>query len=140
MSFSSTASQVSSEFRLINGKLQFFVATSAGLPFFVTGSTNVADGAWHFVAVVRSLQNTVSLYVDGRLDGRNTASSSITDLLNSVYQQMNLLNIGRLESSGLDLAWFLDGEVDDVRLYLTALTTADLQLICKFKMMLCDVM
>lgn len=64
-------------FNIFNGVLDF-QAYGAGQ---VLGSTNVADGSFHDIAVqFEAATGTVSLFVDGNLDGQSTAFGAMSSI------------------------------------------------------------
>lgn len=61
-------------FALINNKVTFF---DGGNNVNVTGTTNLNDGNWHHVAVIRTAGVKNRLYVDGVFQAEGNASSAI---------------------------------------------------------------
>ena len=88
----------------------------------VVGTTDLRDGRWHHVAAVLDSDGTpnaneVLLYVDGVYDGVSYSSSEAIDTLSSLD-----VTLGVKHSS----SQFLDGSIDDVRIYDRALTVGEL--------------
>lgn len=84
----------------------------------VSGTIPVNDGNWHHVAVVFSNPgNNVELYVDGVLD----AQGSLTVTANTGFA--NNIMIGRR----IDGINYFSGDIDEVRVWNTALTQAEIQ-------------
>ena len=105
---------------LDNGRLAFQV----GITTYVapTSSQNVADGNWHFVAVVRSSTNVV-LYVDGKAVLPAAPPPSSTSLINNSAN----LYIGRSHPYGTNLPYFI-GRLDEVEIFKGyALTAANVK-------------
>ena len=76
-----------------------------------------AVGAWHHVALVRNTAaDLLLLYVDGVL------KASATDLTTAVITNTNALRMGTGNS-------YLDGQIDDVRIYNRVLTLQEIQTI-----------
>lgn len=83
------------------------------------GSTNLNDGKWHHVAMVATRSSTnVKLYVDGVQE----VSISATCLGNNLSNSTNLY-IGVERSPAL----YFNGEMDEVRVWNTARTVAELK-------------
>jgi concanavalin A-like lectin/glucanase superfamily protein len=92
-----------------------FYAPDAGTAW---GSVSVGDGYWHHVAGVHN-GTTISLYVDGLLDISEAASGLVNPNTAEVW----------INGNSEDADRFLDGEIDDVRVYgygLSAAQVADL--------------
>ena len=84
----------------------------------ISGTIPVNDGSWHHVAVVFSNPgNTIELYVDGVLD----TQGSLTIPVNT--GTTNDIMIGR-RIDGLN---YFEGDIDEVRIWNTALTQATIQ-------------
>ncbi len=88
-----------------------------GAPKLVTSTVPVADGAWHHVAGVYTTSKNIQLYVDGVLQG-STDIVAIFAGYTSPY-----LTAGIESHAGR----YLDGEIDDVRVYNKVLTEEQLQ-------------
>ena len=104
--------------RLDNGQLRAEVGDG-----YIVGTTNVADGSWHHVAVVFQNDGTpnvtdVKLYVDGGLE---TISSSASQAINT--QTSSLVYIG--STMGADRCW--DGHIDEFRIWSSAQSQAQIQ-------------
>lgn len=84
-------------------------------PFTVTGTTTVTDGNWHMAALVKS-GTTLTLYVDGVTEGTPATLSGTWTL--------NTSAIGVLRRS--TVVSFMDGTEDEVSVYPTALTAAEI--------------
>ncbi len=88
-----------------------------------------ADGAWHHVvAVVRTGQpscaNSVDLYLDGQLTGKQEVSPSVPRDSLDVNNNFDLLIGARDPLASTD---FASGRMDDVMIFNRALTFADIQ-------------
>ncbi|MEO7718434.1 MAG: LamG-like jellyroll fold domain-containing protein [Capsulimonas sp.] len=100
----------------IDGKLALEVeAAGAANHGWTYGNTNICDGKWHFVAVTRT-GNAYNYYIDSIADGGATAAAAA-----------NLTNTSPLVVGGAPLSnsQYLNGSVDDVRLYSRALSAGE---------------
>jgi len=81
---------------------------------FAVGSTNVADGNWHHVALVFSGNTTsqIQFYVDGVLEVNSSVNNLAINTGNSLAVQV---------SNGFHGRYF-EGEIDDLRIWSTALS------------------
>lgn len=105
-----------------DGKLNFgYTATFAQV---ITSTAVVNDGRWHHAAIAASATG-LKLYVDGQLDGQATVASSAITLLNPAYWHLGgdslLGNLNAPTSS------FLQGELDEFRLYTRELDTKEIE-------------
>jgi len=81
----------------------------------VTGSTNVADGNWHFLAWVNNGSAThIYLYVDGILDVNGTSGP---------VDNPALFN---LDAVGKEYALYFNGTIDEIRFWNNTFFTADM--------------
>ena len=99
-----------------SGKLQLVIKTSgtSGTNYSDTSSTIINDGAWHYVAITRDNTTAIiSFYVDGVLTS-SIASTSAPNITTSFGFAV----------SGRGGTPRLDGTVDEVALYGTALSAA----------------
>ncbi len=104
----------------INGKKVSFLMRQDGsnYRYFLT-SNNVADGNWHhIVAVANSGSGTLKLYIDG-LDVQGVLSSA------GSWPTINNTDAMRIGSS--NTTGYFAGPIDEVRVYNTALTAAQIQ-------------
>jgi uncharacterized protein (TIGR02145 family) len=107
-----------------SNKLEFFGKTSgAATAFSRSSSSNVNDDKWHHAVAVFTTSttvisnNTITIYLDGVLNqGTLTQTSTYAAGNNAMY----LGNRG-----GLD--YYLDGYMDDVRIYNRALSAAEIK-------------
>ncbi|MEZ6057924.1 MAG: tandem-95 repeat protein [Planctomycetaceae bacterium] len=82
----------------------------------VASSQSIAGTGWHHVALTfDDATKTMSLYIDGTLAGQNSFSNGISYLGGNVY-------IGSNKGNSL----FLDGLIDDARIYTRALSAAEI--------------
>jgi hypothetical protein len=98
-------------------KVQIKNATTAVCD--ITGTSNVANTAWHHVAAVynKTSGGQVSLYVDGALQNSGTTSTAWT----FDYPNINLAD------SPDNYYWEeFQGEIDDVQVYNRALSPEDI--------------
>lgn len=89
---------------------------------YVIGQTNVCDGEWHHVAMVMAngaSTSTIQFFVDGVLETGNTVSniSINTDTTNGIDVVLSQGFHGR----------FWDGEIDEIRVWSTALSQSTIQ-------------
>lgn len=98
---------------------------------FIVGSTNLNDGNWHHVAVVcddfdssgTMNVNESKLYVDGQLEVIATSGSRVINTASGSTPVLGGSNHGANYSFA--------GSIDELRLYPTALTQAQVQAICE---------
>ncbi len=95
--------------------LQLWYSSGGSNSLRLYGSTPVRDGNWHHVAVTRD-DSKIVIYVDGMEDAITT-TSPVPDIQNGV------LRIG-MESDG---DYPFQGQIDDVRVYNYALTSAQVK-------------
>jgi hypothetical protein len=92
----------------------------------ICGSTNVADGQWHHVAITRALTGAVRIYVDGQLDVSGTGPSGNVSYENGVPSNVpsnislnvdNFLGIGaeKYDADGVRYPSY-NGFIDEVRI------------------------
>ena len=82
----------------------------------INSQTNINDGQYHHVAFVKEGE-TLSLYIDGQLEGTTTDTTTNTTQNNSV------LNIGRRGNN----VNFFKGELDDLQIWDRSLTQAEVR-------------
>lgn len=93
----------------------------SGYPIFsldtrdATGAVNLADGDWHSVAISVDRDGTMQLYADG------VATGSAVSVSSEVMSTTAALLIG----SDSVASTFLDGKLDDVRIYSRCLTAGE---------------
>ncbi len=98
-----------------NGKLAWFDELGAGENTYDTG-TNIADGIWHQVAVVRD-GSALTFYIDGVSVGTDaTGTNSVRD---------DDVEIGQAYLNGSEMEF--NGQIDEVRIWDTARTQAQIQ-------------
>ena len=83
------------------------------------GTTSVANGAWHHVAMVRS-GTTVKFYIDGALDATVTTSGVAN--INNAYP----LFVGARGTGSGGIGDYLVGSVDDIRIWDVARTAGEI--------------
>ena len=86
----------------------------------VTGSANVSNNSWHHVVFVWDPADGVYMYVDGRLD-KYKAQTTSTDINGS-----GTFYIG---GYGAMAGYTLNGQVDDVRIFRSALTADQIKIL-----------
>jgi hypothetical protein len=87
------------------------------------GATVVIDGQWYHVAAMRQ-GTTISVYVNGVLDGTTTVSSGYN--LSGTSQHDALIGAITAHDTGGLIKYYI-GVIDDVRVYSQALTPDELQ-------------
>lgn len=99
------------------------IEASTRIPYFrlngpgdIRSSTALTVGTWHHFAGTYSPSSGGAVYLDGNLVGTKSANGAI------VYSRSYPLNIGRY-SGGV----YFDGQIDDVRIYATALSADDVK-------------
>ena len=97
------------------GSMYFHINGSGGSTFLTSGSTLApTTNSWHLYTMTRSGSN-YKFYFDGAIIGSDTSSLQIEDAAAP-------LTIGQAEGIG-----YLDGRVDDVRVYDNALTSTEVR-------------
>jgi 1,4-alpha-glucan branching enzyme len=96
-----------------------FVNSSGSLEFLLAGVTNItvsppSSGFWHHLAATYDGSSLMSLYIDGQLATQQVASGGVPVVTDS-------LAIGNKPGSS-SLLNFFTGDIDDVRIYGSALT------------------
>ena len=100
---------------IVNGKFVLGIGSTGGDSTFAS-SVSVNNGAWHHVAATRNnTSGAVALYVDGVLNGSGTGATGSRTFPPS-------LRIGSLQTGNN----FLNGTLDDVRLYDRILTVGEI--------------
>ena len=101
---------------IVNGKFVLGVGSAASGDTTIASSVNINDGTWHHLAATRdNTTGTVALYVDGVLRGGGTGPTGDRTFPPG-------LRIGSLQTGG----GFLNGALDDVRLYSRILSESEL--------------
>jgi hypothetical protein len=100
---------------IVNGKFVLGVGSTGGDSTFAS-SININDGSWHHVAATRNnTSGAVAIYVDGILRGSGSGPTGSRTFPSS-------LRIGSLQTGNN----FLNGTLDDVRLYDRVLTAGEI--------------
>ncbi len=95
------------------------VSDGGATPLAVNGFTNIADGAWHHVAVVFDRDDKLTIYTDGFFDNDGNMST-----IGSV-DNIDLLRIGAFNNGGTPSQHF-NGYIDEVRIWNSAITVAEI--------------
>jgi len=104
-----TAGDLGWELVIEDGVAVFRASTDGTTTAFeLTGTTNIADGEWHHVAVVRTGDNTVTLYIDGIAEDSGTFAGTTNNT------GANAVLVGAEDAD--DPGNFLIGEVDEVHI------------------------
>ena len=105
--------------RLIGGSMNFYVLGSAGT-YQAVGQAAILNNTWyHVVATYDSAHSTALLYLNGALDA-GTRSLTVTEALPSGVSL-------KLGARGDDGSFGLQGKLDEVAIYPTALSAARVQ-------------
>ena len=107
----------SSRRKISNGKIRFAIKVNNSSEQRIDGQAALPTGGWHHVAVTLN-GSTGTLYVDGAQVGINTAMTLKPSDLGATTQNW----IGRSQYSADP---YLDGRVDDFRIYNRALTASE---------------
>ncbi len=100
---------------VVNGKFVLGIGSTSG-DTTIASSVNINDGAWHHLAATRdNTTGAIALYVDGVLRGSGTGATGDRTFPPG-------LRIGSLQTGG----GFLNGALDDVRLYSRVLSDSEL--------------
>ena len=104
---------------LSNGVVAFRMGGNdlTGSAYVFVGSKQINDGQWHQVSVVVSIGHTVSIYVDASLDMSYNAASQVAFTSASLY-----IGAGNQYYTN-----DFTGVIDDVRIFNSALTNADVE-------------
>ena len=106
----------------IQGKITFNLRDSAGNGISLTGTTNVIDGDWHHIVVMRDdLANNNSLYVDGVQQAIGTH-----DYTSSFYGAGADINVGWLNLASGGKHFEYTGIVDELAIYNKALSISEI--------------
>jgi fibronectin type 3 domain-containing protein len=101
---------------IVSGKFVLGVGSTGG-DTTVGSSVNIDDGAWHHIAATRdNTSGAMAVYVDGVLSGSGTGPTGSRTW-------PTVLRIGSLQTANN----FLNGALDDVRLYSRILSASEIQ-------------
>jgi len=98
--------------KLVSGKVVFQISAAGTTLEDFTAATDIADNAWHHVAVVYSQGAFLKIYVDGVQD------FSTTDEPSEIHSSTASIVIGKGPNDSMT------GGLDEVRVYTTALTAS----------------
>lgn len=102
-----------------DGKMRFGIEDIVDNNPVIIGTTNVADGNWHYVVGVRDVAaDKVRLYVDGSED-----APAVTDTTTGSLDSNHSLMIGRYTQTA---NYHFLGLIDDVRIYNRALSATEI--------------
>ncbi len=97
-----------------------------------TGTTNIADGEWHHVVSVFGGADNADVihYVDGMLEGMTGTTDE--PIVTTIGGGLPMVSIGARRQGGnamfdSELSSYLNGSIDDVRIYAHALSPAEVQ-------------
>ena len=94
--------------------------TNSTMREIITDDSIINDGDWHHIAGVFVSPTERHLYVDGVLSGSDDSE------IDNVSARLWRLSVGNRQDSRSDDDWF-DGEIDEVRMYSSALSELDIQ-------------
>ena len=100
-------------FSILNNKLSFY---EGSINLNLNGTTNIVDGNWHHVAVVRTANESVKLYLDGVLESQSATAGSV------ILNQNTKINIG----ASINASKFFNGSMDEIRIWNRALPIAEI--------------
>lgn len=106
-----------------DGYTDMDICASGTCPYFAGSTTRIDNGAWHYLVLVRNITaDTVSLYIDGNLEG------SVTDTTTqNILSGDNRLWLGRYSydsDSGGGEYW--KGKIDEFRVIARALSIEEI--------------
>ena len=85
-----------------------------------TGGPALNDGTWHHVAFVNESATSHKLYIDGSLVTTSTTAWTDDD------SNTEAMEIGRFADNNNSIYYYFNGEIDDARIYQSALAAADI--------------
>jgi hypothetical protein len=93
----------------------------AGSGVTITGTSDVADGSWHYLTYVRTGTGTdqAHIYVDGVLEDSGTQVTALSS--------DDLWSIGQEWDAGPAASQFFNGQIANTQIYNRALTYAEIQ-------------
>ncbi len=103
---------------MTNGKIVCEVDQNKHYYLSLVGKSAINDLRWHHIAMVRN-GNTVSLFIDGKLDATGTTGTGTTNVSSNAK-----LSIGRV-------CTYFNGSIDELRLWSAALNQSDVQTVMK---------
>jgi gliding motility-associated-like protein len=104
---------------LESGEVRIIVTDGVNPAVVVNGFSNLADGAWHHVAVVFDRDDKVTIYADGFFDN----DGNILGL--GSFDNADLLRIGAVGIAGM-IDLHFNGYIDEVRIWNSALSVAEI--------------
>jgi VCBS repeat-containing protein len=107
------------------GKIGLGMRNDAG----VMSTTSINDGQWHQVVISHNFANGATLVV---VDGKQEASATLDA---GIVVPNNFLGLGVTADDGATAHRFLNGTLEDVRIYDTSLTTGQAQAIYETELM-----
>jgi hypothetical protein len=109
-----------------NGQTFFGLTTITNVDEKLYSNPVYTDGEWYHLAILRE-GATQALYVNGSLVNSRTCSPSRIDFSGGSYDD-DRVSIGRYTTTNSpNGAFFLDGKIDDVRIYDVALSPAEIR-------------
>lgn len=88
----------------------YFEVVEGGIAGIIGGTTNINDGAWHFIVGVRESGGTMRLYIDGTQEATGTSAANLT-----AYPVW-------IGGGGLLTSPYFSGSLDEAAIYPTALS------------------
>ena len=111
----------------LSGASPRFILSNSSRDIVVNSNTNIADNAWHHICASYNVSNNeMNIYIDGVLKGTGSYPAGYT--YSSSWNNMN--SIGRDLNNSTD-DYFLNGYLNDVRIYDHALSLKEVKEISK---------
>ncbi len=105
--------------RLPAGTIRFYMITGSGTLDELVSASVIPGGSWYHIAAVRE-GTTQSIYINGSLDNDRTCSANPIDFTGA-YDD-DTVNVGGFTSQGNPIQQTLNGQLDDVMVFNTALS------------------
>jgi len=108
----------------VASRLVFNMTTEANTDEDLIGNEVISDGKWYNIIAVRDGTNQ-ALYIDGRLDSTRACSPDPVRYVGDFDDDK--VNIGRFSRTGFHWPFYLDGKIDEVRIYDRALSEVEIR-------------
>jgi len=107
-----------------SGRTAFAMTTTTNTDEDLYSNQVLSENRWYYVVTLRD-GTTQAIYIDGRLDNSRTCSPDPIDFVGGYDDDR--VNIGRLTTSGGVAQYYVDGKIDDVRIYSRALSGEEIR-------------
>jgi len=87
---------------------------------YVEATTVINDGDWHHIAITRNKTESVSIYVDGKLEGKDSVD------LDTAGKPMYTMIGARRKNDMVSITDYLEGTIDEVAIYNRVLTAEEI--------------